>query len=87
MTFTAGSTRAVTCSAMRRVLRQLPVFAVNRNEIPRPYERQHQLQLFGAAMTRHVHVFDALVNHFCAATGEMIHHVSDRLLVARDGAR
>ena len=36
------------------VLRQLPVFAVHRNEIARPHQIQHQSQLFRAAVARDV---------------------------------
>ena len=43
-----------------RMLRQLPELAVNRHEIARPHERQHQLQLLLAAVARDVDVLDAL---------------------------
>ena len=29
-----------------RVLRELPILAVNRDEVARPHEREHELQLF-----------------------------------------
>ena len=38
------------------VQRQVAVLAVHRHEEPGPREREHQLQLFLAAVARHVHV-------------------------------
>jgi hypothetical protein len=61
-----------------RVLRQLPVLAVHGNEEARLHQREHQLQLFFAAVPRDVDVLDALVNHVGAATGEVIDHPADR---------
>ena len=34
-----------------RVLRELPIFAVDRDEVARPHEREHELQLLGRAVT------------------------------------
>ncbi len=56
-----------------RVVGQLPVLAVHRDEVAGLHQRQDQLQLFLAAMSGHVHVLDALVDHGRAAAGEMIH--------------
>ncbi len=70
-----------------RVLRQLAVLAVHRDEEARPHQRQHQLQLFFAAVSRHVHVLDPLVDHVGAAPREVVHHAADRLLVAGNRAR
>src|SRR5439155_849219 len=50
-----------------RVLRELAVLAVHRNEDARLDERQHQLQLFFAAVSRDVHVLDAFVDDVGAA--------------------
>ena len=60
-----------------RVLRQLPELAVNRHEIARPDERQHQLQLLLAAVARDVNVLDALVNHVGAAPRDVVDHAPD----------
>ena len=68
------------------VLRELAVFAVNRHEVARLDERQHQLQLFLAAVAGHVHVFDAFVHDLRAAPRDVIHHAADRLFVSRDRA-
>ena len=70
-----------------RVLRQLAVFAVDRHEVARPDQRQHQLQLFLAAVAGHVHVLDAFVDDVGAAAREVVHHAADRLLVAGNRAR
>ena len=67
-----------------RVLRQLAVLAVDRHEVARPDQRQHQLQLFLAAVAGDVDVLDALVDHVGAAAGDVVHHPADRLLVARE---
>ena len=67
-----------------RVLRQLAVLAVDRHEVARPDQRQHQLQLFLAAVARDVDVLDALVDDVGAAPREVVHHAADRLLVARE---
>ena len=49
-----------------RVLRQLAVLAVDRDEVARPHERQHQLELFFAQCPETC-VLDALVNDVGAA--------------------
>ncbi len=64
-----------------RMLRQLTILAVDGHEIARPHEREHQLQLFVAAMAGDVHVLDPLVNDVRAAPREMIDHAADRFLV------
>ena len=69
------------------VLRELPVFAVHRDEEPRLHQRQHQLQLFLAAVPGHVHVLDALVDHLGAAAGQVVDHAADRPLVAGNRSR
>ncbi len=70
-----------------RVLRELPVLAVNRHEVTRPNQRQHQLDLFFAAVAGDVDVLDALVNHLGAAAREVVDHPADGLFVARNRAR
>src|SRR5216683_3075230 len=49
-----------------RVLRELAKLAVNGNEVPGSHERQHELQLFLAAVPGHMDVLDTFVNHLCA---------------------
>ena len=37
-----------------RVLRKLPILAMDRDEVARPDQREHELQLFSRAVARHV---------------------------------
>ena len=60
---------------------------MNRHEVARLHEREHQLQLFLAAVARHVHVLDAFVDDFGAAPRDVIHDAADGLFVAGNGAR
>ena len=55
-----GSRPANTRRAIARMPGELPVFAVNRDEVARPHQRQHQFQLFLAAVPRDVHVLHRL---------------------------
>ncbi len=63
---------------------ELPVLPVYRHEVARPDQRQHELQLFLAAVPGHVDVLDPLVDDLGAAPGDVVHHPADGLLVARD---
>ena len=76
-----GSRPAKTRPRDARVLRQLPVLAVNRHEVARPHERQHQLQLLFAAVPRDVDVLDPLVDDVGAAARDVVDHAADRFLV------
>ena len=67
------------------VLGEMPVFPMDRHEIARSDEREHELQLFLAAVPGDVHVLDAFVHDFGAAPREVIHDASDRFLVSRNG--
>ena len=40
-----------------RVLRQLAILAVDRHEVARPHQREHQLQFLRAAVSGHMDVF------------------------------
>ena len=67
--------RSRRCWASAGVPGQLPVFAVNRNEVARAHQVQHQLQLFGAAVAGNVHRrIHGAVDHVRAALGEVIDH-------------
>src|SRR6478672_4738603 len=70
-----------------RMVGELAVFTVSRDEIARLDQRENQLQLLLAAVPGHVHVFRAFVNDVRAAPREVIHHAPDRLFVAGDRAR
>ena len=76
------------CVGQPGVLRKLPVLAVNRHEIARPHQIQHQPQLFHRPVSgnvqRRIH---AAVHHVRAALREMVDHAEDRLLIARNDAR
>ena len=58
-----------------RMLGQLPVFAVDRHEVARPHQVQHQLQFFHAAVSgnvqRRIH---AAVHHIGAAPRHVVDH-------------
>ena len=69
------------------MLRQLSVFAVNGHEEARFHERQHQLELFLAAVAGDVDVFDPFVNYVGAASRQVIDDAADRLLVAGNRSR
>jgi len=69
------------------MLRQLAILAMDRDEVARAHEREHQLELFLAAVAGDVDVLDAFVNHVGAAPGKVIDHAPDRLLVPRNRAR
>ena len=47
----------------------------------------HQLDLFLAAVTRHVHVLGRFGDDLRAAAGDVVDHPADRLFVAGNGAR
>ncbi len=70
-----------------RVLHELPVLAVDRYEEARLHERQHQLGLFLAAVSRDVDLLDAFVDDFGAAAAQVIDDAADGLLVAGNRAR
>ena len=69
------------------VLRQLAVLAVNRHEVARPDQREHQLQLLGAAVSGDVDVLHVGRDDVGAAAGDVAHRAGDRLLVAGNRAR
>src|SRR4030095_15116695 len=76
--------RCARCEHLRGypgVLRELAELAVDRHEVARPHQREHQLHLLFTAMARHVHMLDALVNHVRPTAGEMIDDATDRLFV------
>ena len=66
------------------MLRQLPVLAVNRDEVFGLGEVEHQFQLFLAGMSGDMdgRAGGVFVDHIGAALGEMIQHAEDRFLVA-----
>ncbi len=65
--------------------RQLPVLAMDRHEIARTHERQHELQLLFAAVPGNMHVLEPLVDHLGAASGDVVDHSSDGFFIPRDG--
>ena len=69
------------CASLR-VLDQVPVFAVDRDEEARPHQVEHQLQLLLAGVTGDVHLGDLLVNDLRTAPVEVVDQIGDGLLVA-----
>ena len=57
--------------------RELAILPVYRHEVARSDQREHELQLFLAAVARHVHVLRALVHDVGAAPRDVIHHAAD----------
>ena len=66
---------------------KLAVLTVYRHEVARPDQGKHQFQLFLAAMSGNMDVFEAFVDQFGASFGDMVHHPADGLLVARNFTR
>ena len=70
-----------------RMLRQLPVLAVNRHEVARADQRDHQLQLLRGPVARHVDVLHVRRDDVGAAPRDVAHRPGNRLLVARNRPR
>src|SRR5688572_3350006 len=64
-----------------RVLCQLPVLAVDRDEVLGADERDDELQFLRRAVSRHVHVLHVGGDHVGAAAGDVAHRARDGLLV------
>ena len=70
-----------------RMLGELAVLAMDRHEIAWLDQREHELQLLGAGVSRHVHVLHVVGDHGGPAPGDVAHRPRDCLLVARDRPR
>src|SRR5262245_49970779 len=57
---------------------ELTVLAMYRHEVAGSDERQHQLELFLATVSRHMDVLDTFVYHVRAAPGDVVQDASDR---------
>jgi len=68
-----------------RVLRHLPVLAMDRHEVAWPDQVQHQLQLFAGTVPRDMHGrIHGAGDDFATSPGDVIQHPADRLLIAGD---
>ena len=66
----------------RLVLRQLPVFAVNRHEVARADQIEDQLQLLAAGVAGNMQARAHIaIEHLRAASVQVIDHLEDRTLV------
>ena len=68
------------------MLDQHPELAVDRDEVLRPRQAEHQLELFLAGVTRDVGVLDGVVVDVRAGLEEVVDGARHVLLVAGDGA-
>ena len=68
------------------VLDEHPELAVDRDEVPRTCQVEHELQLLLARVPRHVGVADRVVEDVRAILEEVVDRPCDHLLVARDRA-
>jgi hypothetical protein len=72
----------------RRVTEQLPVFAVNGNEVARAHQVQKQLLLFLAGMARNMQYAAGVVVIDQRALAEhVVQHAEDGLFVSGNDAR
>ena len=70
------------------MLRHLPVFAMQRDEIPRPHQVQNQLQLFHARVPGNVYRrIHRTINQIRPTLGHVVHHPVNRFLIARNNTR
>ena len=67
-----------------RVLHELPVLAVHRDEVFRPHRVEHLAQLVALGVSGDVHVADLRIKHPRPVTVQVVDRLVDEALVARD---
>ena len=70
-----------------RVPHQHTVFAVYRDKVLRSAQTQHELEILLAGVAGNMDSRRAVINDLCAQFVQLVDHVVDRLLIARDGGR